>query len=196
MGLLLPILPSLSEGALWEPFWATRFLMVSSAWVPVFYGFTVIGKLLYHKVLPRNGPNKTAWSLSLLLNTSAWPGFAHTFLEWQTSSCHGGHQCAFLLTAGCADLSSCLPTPPVMEKAVWYQKHHLSALSLPIPSTLSTHLNWATCVSLLQEQGSHLCHSCRLMLEVRPRLLGDSQSLQSPLVSLCLSYPICKKKKK
>lgn len=140
LGLLLPILPSLSEGALLEPFRATSFLMVSSAWVPVFCGFTVTGRLPYHKVLPCNGPNKTAWLLSLLLNTSAWPGFAHTSLEQQISRCHGGYQCAFFLTTGCTDLSSCLPSLPVMEKAVWYQKHHLSALSLPIPSTLSTHM--------------------------------------------------------
>lgn len=143
-----------------EPlFWAARFLMVSSAWVPLFYGFRVTGRLLYHKVLPCDGTNKTAWLLSLLLNTSAWPGFAHTFLEQQTSGCHGGHQCAFLLTAGCADLSSCLPTPRVMEKAGCYLKtsslssltthpfpfkhpHDLSYLCLPTAGTGVTSLSF------------------------------------------------------
>lgn len=71
------------------------------------------------------------------------------------------------------------------RKQVGTSKHHLSALSLPIPSPLSIHMIWATCASLLQEQGSDLCHSCCLMLEVRPRLPGNNDNLCNVPLSLC-----------
>lgn len=87
-----------------EPIWAARLLMVSSAWVPMLYGFRVTKRLLYQRVLPYDWPNKTAWLLPLPLHTSAWPGFAHTSLGRQTSKCHSGHQCAFLLSTVCSDL--------------------------------------------------------------------------------------------